>query len=83
MRTPSPARGGLCSGNRGWKASDGEKPFGIDQAANDHILAALKEHPEVFARCASEFPYFPAMQVMLLLDSRGEIRKNTGNQSGI
>ena len=43
----------------------GEKPFGIDQAANDHILEALQEHPEVFARCASEFPYFPAMQVML------------------
>ena len=43
----------------------GAKPFGIDQAANDHILEALQEHPEVFARCASEFPYFPAMQVML------------------
>jgi len=43
----------------------GEKPFGIDQAANQAILAALERNPSVFARCASEFPFFPAMQVMI------------------
>lgn len=43
----------------------GEKPFGIDKAANDAILACAARHPEVFVRCASEFPYFPAMQEMI------------------
>jgi predicted dehydrogenase len=43
----------------------GEKPFGIDQAANTRILQTLDEHPEVFARCSSEFPYFPGAQRMI------------------
>ena len=38
----------------------GEKPFGIDKAANDKIMRAIKSHPEVVVRCASEFPYYPA-----------------------
>lgn len=40
----------------------GEKPFGIDQAANRAILDCLAQHPEVFVRCSSEFPFFPAVQ---------------------
>ena len=32
----------------------GEKPFGIDLAANQAILATLDAHAEVFARCSSE-----------------------------
>jgi len=40
----------------------GEKPFGIDKAANDAINACIAEHPEVFVRCSSEFPFFPPMQ---------------------
>jgi len=40
----------------------GEKPFGIDRKANDAIMACVKEHPEVFVRCSSEFPFFPPMQ---------------------
>lgn len=47
------------------KALLGEKPFGIDQKANTNILNALKEKPDVFVRCTSEFPYYPAMQVMI------------------
>lgn len=43
----------------------GEKPFGIDQAANDEIMRAVREHPEVVVRCASEFPYFPACQQLI------------------
>ena len=39
----------------------GEKPFGIDKKANTNILKALEAHPEVFCRCSSEFPFFPAM----------------------
>jgi predicted dehydrogenase len=37
----------------------GEKPFGIDLKANEAILAAAQEHPEVFVRCSSQFPFLP------------------------
>jgi predicted dehydrogenase len=37
----------------------GEKPFGIDLRANRAILDALQDHPQVFARCSSEFPFYP------------------------
>jgi predicted dehydrogenase len=40
----------------------GEKPFGIDKAANAAILECARRHPKVFARCSSEFPFFPAVQ---------------------
>ena len=40
----------------------GEKPFGIDLAANEAILAAARAHPDVFVRCCSQFPFFPAVQ---------------------
>jgi len=40
----------------------GEKPFGIDKAANDTIMACLAEHPTAFVRCTSHFPFFPVMQ---------------------
>jgi predicted dehydrogenase len=40
----------------------GEKPFGIDLPANLAILAALAAHPDVFVRCSSQFPFFPAVQ---------------------
>lgn len=37
----------------------GEKPFGIDQQANNAIIKAMEENPDVLVRCASEFPFFP------------------------
>jgi predicted dehydrogenase len=40
----------------------GEKPFGIDLAANHQILAELATHPELFARCSSELPFYPGGQ---------------------
>ena len=40
----------------------GEKPFGIDKAANDAIMAYIKKHPGVLVRCSSEFPFIPALQ---------------------
>jgi predicted dehydrogenase len=43
----------------------GEKPFGMDLAQNQAIMAALAENPGVFARCSSEFPFFPAMQLLI------------------
>ena len=43
----------------------GEKPFGIDYAANEKILKAAANHPEVVVRCASEFPFYPACQELI------------------
>ena len=40
----------------------GEKPFGIDLKANTAIMAELRRNSSVFARCSSEFPFFPAVQ---------------------
>lgn len=43
----------------------GEKPFGIDRAANENILKAIRSNPDVVACCSSEFPYFPACQQLI------------------
>ena len=40
----------------------GEKPFGMDPRANEAIMAAIGRHPNCFARCASQFVFFPAVQ---------------------
>jgi predicted dehydrogenase len=37
----------------------GEKPFGIDLKANERILKAVEEHPELVVRCSSQFAYYP------------------------
>ncbi len=50
----------------------GEKPFGIDKAANDSILECIKSHPRVFVRCSSEFPFVPAMQKLCGMIEREE-----------
>ncbi|MCX6894057.1 MAG: Gfo/Idh/MocA family oxidoreductase [Verrucomicrobia bacterium] len=50
----------------------GEKPFGIDLAANRAIQSALKKNPAIFARCSSEFPFFPAMQRICRMIERAE-----------
>jgi predicted dehydrogenase len=42
----------------------GEKPFGIDRAANAAIGAAVAAHPELLARCSSEMPFFPGGQAV-------------------
>jgi len=44
------------------KALLGEKPFGIDLTANEAISRCIRDHPDVFVRCSSEFPFFPAVQ---------------------
>ena len=54
-----------CDIIRSGKHMLGEKPFGIDKAANDEILKACAENPKVLVRCASEFPYFPACQQLI------------------
>jgi predicted dehydrogenase len=40
----------------------GEKPFGIDLNANQQILDAIAQHPNVIVACSSEFPFFPGAQ---------------------
>lgn len=54
-----------CDIIRAGKHLLGEKPFGIDQKANDKILEAAAQNPEVVVRCASEYPYFPACQELI------------------
>jgi len=60
----------------------GEKPFGIDKAANAAILQATESNPKVFARCSSEYPFTPAMQRICDMIDRCEfgqiIEVNTG-----
>lgn len=43
----------------------GEKPFGIDLAANMAISGEISNHPELLVRCASEFPYYPAVSKIM------------------
>lgn len=49
----------------------GEKPFGIDRAANAEIGAVILAHPDVLVRCASEFPFFPGAQAIFRLGQQG------------
>jgi len=51
-----------CAAIEAGKHLLGEKPFGIDKEANDTIMECIKKHPDVFVRCSSESPFFPAMQ---------------------
>lgn len=43
----------------------GEKPFGIDLAANERIMQVVQAHPEVLVRCSSEIPFFPGAQKIM------------------
>ena len=54
-----------CDVIRAGKHLIGEKPFGMDLEAMQQIEAAMAEHPNVFVRCASEFPFYPAVQQMI------------------
>jgi len=60
----------------------GEKPFGIDRAANDAILACAAEHPRQIVRCSSEFAFYPAAQrIMAMIEAAAFgriIEVNTG-----
>ncbi len=43
----------------------GEKPFGIDKPANDRILDAAGERPDLLVRSSSEFPFYPGAQAVV------------------
>ena len=64
-----------CDVIRAGKHLLGEKPFGIDRDANARILDCVREHPEVFVRCASEFPYFPGCQQLIRWAQEGRFGK--------
>lgn len=51
-----------CAAIEAGKHLMGEKPFGIDRAANAAILEFVRRHPQVFVRASSESPFFPGMQ---------------------
>jgi predicted dehydrogenase len=40
----------------------GEKPFGIDLAANTAILREVAARPDLLVRCSSELPFYPGGQ---------------------
>ncbi|PKO20514.1 MAG: gfo/Idh/MocA family oxidoreductase [Chloroflexi bacterium HGW-Chloroflexi-1] len=61
----------------------GEKPFGIDLAANEEILATLREHPGVFARCSSEFPFFPGASQVVKFIREGRFGKIIEVEAGL
>ena len=61
----------------------GEKPFGIDLAANEAILAELAAHPDVFARCSSEFPFFPGAYRIVKCIQDGRFGKIIDVEAGI
>ncbi len=65
-----------CAAITAGKHLMGEKPFGIDLDANRKINAALAANPEIFVRCSSESPFFPAVQrigQMLEAEAFGQI----------
>ncbi|HYO07991.1 MAG TPA: Gfo/Idh/MocA family oxidoreductase [Tepidisphaeraceae bacterium] len=60
----------------------GEKPFGIDLAANEAILAAARRRPERVARCSSEFPFYPGAQKACDLIESGALGRIIEVQTG-
>ena len=51
-----------CAALQAGKHLMGEKPFGIDNQANEAIVACVRKHPDCFVRCSSQFLFFPAAQ---------------------
>ena len=53
----------------------GEKPFGMDKAANDKIMAAIAANPQVMVRCSGEFPFYPACIELIRWIEQGKFGK--------
>jgi predicted dehydrogenase len=60
----------------------GEKPFGIDLAANRAIMDACRRRPDVFVRCSSEFPFFPGAQKICDMIAAGAFGRIIEVQTG-
>lgn len=61
-----------CAALEAGKHLMGEKPFGMDKAANDIIMGAVRRRPELLVRCSSEFPFYPAVQQIGRMIESGE-----------
>ncbi len=53
----------------------GEKPFGMDLKQNGAILKCIDENPDVFVRCASQIPFYPAAQQIIRWFEAGKFGK--------
>ncbi len=51
-----------CAAIEAGKHLLGEKPFGMNRHDFGQIAACAQANPDVFVRCSSEFPFFPAVQ---------------------
>ncbi len=60
----------------------GEKPFGMDMEQNKKIMEAIKRHPESVVRCASEFPFYPACQMLIDYVKQGKLGRILEVKSG-
>ncbi len=60
----------------------GEKPFGIDLAANRAINAAVAAHPECFTRCATQLAFFPGALKIFNWARQGRFGKIIEVQAG-
>jgi predicted dehydrogenase len=61
----------------------GEKPFGIDLAANAAINAVIGENPKVLVRCSSEFPFFPAQYQIVQWIAQGRFGRIIEVEAGL
>lgn len=50
-----------------------EKPFGIDRAAADAIVAAIDANPTSFVRCSSEMAFYPGAQLAIKYIASGAL----------
>lgn len=60
----------------------GEKPFGIDQAANARILEAAAGRPDLLVRCSSEMAFFPGAHRIVQLLREGRFGRIVEVQAG-
>ncbi len=60
----------------------GEKPFGIDQPANQAILQVISENPSLLVRCCSQFPFFPGAYRIFQWLSEGRFGKIIDVEAG-
>ena len=51
----------------------GEKPFGMDRAQNEAIMARVEANPGLVVRCSSELPFYPGAQKVFELARSGEM----------
>ena len=61
----------------------GEKPFGMDYRANAEIMRAIEENPDVFVRCSSQHPFYPACQKLISWIREGRTGKILEVRAGL